>query len=181
MGIKNSIDSATLFNKGLELIEAAVLFDIKEQDIQVIIHPQSIIHAMVNMKDAGTFALLSKPDMKFHIANAIRGGSHDKACIERLDLIAIKHLEFHDVDHQIFPAINLARHAINASQGHVIAYNATNEVMVKYFCEQKISFPDISKYVSRVLDRTKLANCSTITEVMEQDRLARNLAISMIT
>jgi len=179
MGVKNTIDSATMVNKGLEVIEASILFDLTEDKIKVLVHPQSIIHAMVTMHDNSTFALLSNPDMKFHIANAIRNNSHDEPCVPEIDFTKMRDLTFFPTDNPKCRAIDLARNALNASHAHLVAFNAANEVMVNLFCNQKVKFGDIVRHIEMILDEVVPEEFDQVADIMRCDEEVRNKILSM--
>lgn len=152
MGRKNTIDSATLVNKGLELIEAAVLFNIDIDRIECIIQPQVIIHALLQMKDSSMRAYLSRPDMKLHIAHAMYGRIVDNIGIEKVDLLSLGNLDFKPIDHKNFPAVNLAREAYKKGLGAVIAYNTADEILVKAFLQNRIKLTTINNLLTRLIE-----------------------------
>lgn len=153
MGAKNSLDSATLMNKGLELIEAAYLFDLPEDRIDVLVHPQSIIHGMASFDDGSVLAQLGAPDMRTPIAYALSAPNRIKTNVETLDLCDLASLTFESVDHERFPAISLARASVRRGAVGSCFFNASNELAGELFLSGKCGFLDISDIVSRVLDR----------------------------
>ncbi len=153
MGAKNSLDSATLMNKGLELIEAAYLFDIDESQIDVLVHRQSIIHAMVSYQDGSVLAQMGAPDMRIPIAHALGGGSRFKTNVERLDLIALAQLDFEAPDHIRFPALHLARLACRNGALGTSVFNAANERAGEAFLAGRCSFLHISDLVQLALEK----------------------------
>ncbi len=154
MGQKISIDSATLFNKGLELIEACYLFDIPEDQIEVVVHPQSIIHSAVAYRDGSVLAQMGVPDMRTPIAHALTWPERrEPTPVERLDLVALSRLDFEALDAARFPAVELARHAIRTGKGAPTALNCANEGAVAAFLAGQCSFLDISWVVETVLER----------------------------
>ncbi len=154
MGAKISIDSATMFNKGLELIEAAYLFDIPEPQIDVVVHPQSIIHSLVAYRDGSVLAQMGDPDMRTPISHALSWPDRRQpAPANRLDLVSLAKLDFEALDETRFPAIRLARRAIQAGCGTPTVLNCANEGAVAAFLAGKCKFLDISWTVEQVLDR----------------------------
>ena len=147
MGAKISIDSATMFNKGLEIIEAARLFGLRSEQIEVLVHPQSIIHGMVCYADGSVLAQLGSPDMRIPIAHTLAWPTRIATQAPRLDLAAAAKLEFLAPDEQRFPALRLAREALQAGHGAPAVLNAANEVAVAAFLERKIGFLDIAGIV----------------------------------
>lgn len=152
MGKKISIDSATMMNKGLELIEAAYLFDTCESRIDIVVHAQSIIHSLVAYKDGSFLAQLGSPDMRIPIAHALAWPERVQTAAPRLDLTAISALTFEKPDPIRFPALRLARGAIQTGQGAPTALNAANEIAVSAFLEGKMAFLDIATLVEDTLD-----------------------------
>jgi 1-deoxy-D-xylulose-5-phosphate reductoisomerase len=152
MGKKISIDSATMMNKGLELIEAAYLFDMPEDRIDIVVHPQSIVHSLVAYRDGSFLAQLGAPDMRIPIAHALAWPDRIQTSAPRLDLTAVAALTFERPDPVRFPALRLARAAIQAGQGAPTALNAANEIAVGAFLERKIGFLDIATLVEDTLE-----------------------------
>jgi 1-deoxy-D-xylulose-5-phosphate reductoisomerase len=151
MGVKNTIDSATLMNKGLELIEAAKLFEFESQKIDVIIHPESIVHAMVEMKDGSFFAHLSTPDMRLPISAAICYPEIQASQVKKLKLTEIKSLNFYEPQNDVFPAINLARLALQEGGAAPLIFNVANEIAVEKFLKNELRFIDITVIVEKIL------------------------------
>lgn len=185
MGAKISIDSATLMNKGLELIEASYLFDRPSAEIDVIIHPQSIIHSMVEYIDGSVLAQLGSPDMRTPIAYAMGWPKRMAAPVERLNFAAISKLTFFEPDTALFPALRLARESLEAGGKAPAVLNAANEVAVEAFLKEEISFLSISDVVSEVLDRghaeTDFGQASPCVEsLLEVDFVARSMARTVI-
>lgn len=180
MGVKNSIDSATLMNKALEFIEAAVLFDIPERAIEVLVHPQSIIHGMVHFSDGSVIAQLAVPDMKTPISYALGWPERIETTVTRLDLAQLGRLDFHSVDESRFSAIRLAREAMNLGPGARVVLNCANEAAVSAFAGGKCGFLDISLSVEDALERFSSGNfasskCETLEEIAELGRYGRFL------
>ena len=154
MGAKNSLDSATLMNKGLELIEAAYLFDLPEDKIDVLVHPQSIIHAMVAYEDGSVLAQLGMPDMRTPIAYALGFPSRLKTEVKRLKLSEIARLDFEEPDNERFPALELARLACRHGALGTSVFNAANERAGEAFLARKCRFNDISDLVRFALEKS---------------------------
>jgi 1-deoxy-D-xylulose-5-phosphate reductoisomerase len=183
MGAKISVDSATLMNKGLELIEASYLFEMTEDRIEVLIHPQSIIHSLVHYCDGSVLAQLSAPDMRTPISYALAWPDRAAVATPRLDLAATLALEFQAPDLERFPALGLARSALRAGPGRAAALNAANEVAVAAFLEGRIRFLDICRIVEEamaVLEGSEaglIAKTPTsLAEVAAVDQAARRAA-----
>jgi 1-deoxy-D-xylulose-5-phosphate reductoisomerase len=157
MGAKISVDSATLMNKSLEMIEAAYLFDAPESKIDVLVHRQSVIHSMVEYADGSTLAQLGPPDMRAPIAFAFAWPDRMSWPAPRLDLAAVGALTFEAPDTERFPALNLARQALRAGGGAPAAFNAANETAVARFLDRKIGFLDIVSAVAETLERMDAA------------------------
>lgn len=176
MGPKISIDSATMANKGLEVIEAAYLFDVPEEAIEVTIHPQSIIHALVRMIDGSLFAQLSQPDMIQPIMRALSGKVFLNELVEPLVFDNLS-LTFSQVEAARFPLLDLARQALRQGEAAAIAYNAANEMAVDAFIKQRITFVEIAQVVSHILDSFRWSyDCANLEEVFAFDREARTRA-----
>src|SRR5215831_18542606 len=143
MGPKITIDSATMMNKGLEIIEAHFLFGLPADRIAVVIHPQSVIHSVVEFVDGSLVAQLARNDMKLPILYALAYPERPAADFGRLDLAAVRTLDFHEVEPERYPAVDVARQALKAGGGAPAVLNAANEVAVEAFLQGKISFPDI--------------------------------------
>ena len=180
MGKKISIDSATLMNKGLEIIEARYLFDIEVDRIEVLIHPQSIVHSMVEYQDGSFIAHLGIPDMKIPIAYAMTFPERLNLELPRLDLAASPDLEFHTPDQDKFPALRLA-YQVCAKGGTLPAVlNAANEVAVSAFLENIISFPAIASIVETVVENAKADQASDLGSILAADLDARSKAETII-
>ena len=151
MGEKISVDCATLMNKGLELIEAALLFDMPEHKIEVLIHPQSVIHSLVAYHDGSVLAQLGAPDMRIPIANALAWPERIKTSVARLNLAQIARLDFQEPDIIAFPALGLAREALKSNGAAPTILNAANEVAVRAFLDGNVAFPEIAAIVSETL------------------------------
>ena len=185
MGIKNSIDSATLMNKALEFIEAAYLFDVAADRIDVLVHPQSIIHGMAHFNDGSVIAQLSAPDMRAPIAYALGWPDRVATNVARLDLAALGRLDFAEVDAERFPAIELARRAIAMGSAGTTVLNCANEAAVSAFIAGQCGFLDISWAVDEVLSRFSSGNlasmaCDTLEEIAYLDRFGREMATELL-
>lgn len=181
MGKKISVDSATLMNKGLELIEAVYLFDINQDKIEIIIHPESVIHGIVEYSDGSMTAGLSSPDMKNPISYALNYPNKVYANIKKLNLTSIKSLNFEKVDSNVFKTVAISREAILSGHSFVIALNAINEIAVEYFLNEVINFNSIISVIEESLDRIKNHNIVTIQDVLMVDKEARNIANGIIS
>ncbi len=186
MGAKISVDSATMMNKGLELIEAAYLFDVPESRIEVLIHPQSIIHSLVAYDDGSVLAQLGLPDMRTPISYAMSWPSRmPLPGRERLDLAKIGRLDFSPPDNQRFPALRLARSAVSEGGGAPIVLNGANEVAVAAFLQRRIGFLTISEVAGQVLEvflngHSGRPDPSTFEEVYDLDRWARQRTLEQL-
>jgi 1-deoxy-D-xylulose-5-phosphate reductoisomerase len=181
MGAKISIDSATLMNKGLELIEAHYLFGLPSSRIDVLIHPQSVVHSLVEFIDGSVLAQLGAADMRIPIAYALAWPERIGTPAQRLDLAAIARLDFEAPDLTRFPALHLAREALESGGAAPIVLNAANEVAVASFLSGQILFPDISSTVAEVLSRAAQFDApGSIDEVMEIDRVTRRQIDAMM-
>jgi 1-deoxy-D-xylulose-5-phosphate reductoisomerase len=173
MGAKISVDSATLMNKGLELIEAHYLFGLPSAQLDVVIHPQSVIHSMVEFVDGSVLAQLGSPDMRIPIAYALAWPERMATLAQKLDLPAIARLEFDVPDLERFPALRLAREALEAGGAASIVLNAANEVAVASFLDGAIRFPEIAALVQEALNSSPYEAPRTIADVLEIDRMTR--------
>ena len=173
MGRKITIDSATLFNKGLEMIEARWLFDIGMDRVQVIVHPQSIVHSMVEYVDGAIMAQLSTPDMCLPIQYALTYPTRVKSERVQTHLAKLGRLDFEEPDVERFPALLLARRAGEVGGTLPAVFNAANEVAVEAFCEQRLSFNGIAERVRRVMDSHPVVQQPTLAQILAADRAAR--------
>ena len=173
MGAKISVDSATMMNKGLELIEAHHLFGVPSKRMEIIIHPQSVVHSLVEFVDGSVLAQLGSPDMRIPIAYALAWPERIPTPAQRLDLASIARLEFEQPDLTRFPALRIAREALEAGGSAPAVLNAANEAAVSRFLTGSIGFTDIPRLVERALEESDLAAPSSIAEVLEIDRLTR--------
>lgn len=176
MGQKISVDSATLMNKGLELIEACYLFGLHEQFIEVVIHPQSIIHSMVQYVDGSTLAQLGAPDMCTPIAHALAWPERIESTVDHLDIFKVSHLDFFKPDTVRFPALNYARHAVRQGGTAPTILNAANEVAVAAFLDQNISFTQITQVVDATLQQVESTSATTLDAILTSDQSAKQYA-----
>ncbi|HLG82132.1 MAG TPA: 1-deoxy-D-xylulose-5-phosphate reductoisomerase [Bradyrhizobium sp.] len=184
MGQKITIDSASMMNKGLEVIEAAYLFSLKPDEIEVLVHPQSIIHGMVEFSDRSVVAQLGAPDMRIPIAHCLGWPDRIKGPSARLDLAKIGQLTFEAPDFERFPGLRLAYEALRTGQGATTVFNAANEVAVAAFIAGKIRFGAIARLVEATIDSwvrsSNLAPLHSADEAIAVDHNARNLAASLL-
>lgn len=173
MGKKISVDSSTLMNKGFEVIEAKWLFDVDVDMIQVLIHPQSIVHSMVEFWDGSILAHLGIADMKIPISYALSWPERMPLDLPRLDLTAVSSLSFHAPDMELFPCLGLAYRAVKMGGTATTALNAANEVAVEAFFEHRISFPAIADTIRRVLEDFVPQEITCLEDVLSADALAR--------
>ena len=176
MGAKISVDCATLMNKGLELIEAYHLFPVEAHALDVVVHPQSVIHSLVEYVDGSVLAQLGAPDMRIPIAYTLAWPERMNTPCARLDLVGIGSLDFEQPDLVRFPALALAREALRAGGAKPAILNAANEIGVASFLERRIGFLDIADMVGEVLAAFEPGAPSSIDEVLEIDREARRVA-----
>jgi 1-deoxy-D-xylulose-5-phosphate reductoisomerase len=173
MGPKITIDSATMMNKALEIIEARWLFDIVPEKIEVLVHPQSIVHSLVEYRDGSVLAQLGLPDMRLPIAYALSYPERLQLDLPKLNLAETGRLEFVAADEERFPALALVRKALAAGDSGAIALNAVNEIAVERFRAGEIGFLEISKTVAGVLDQTAAHQFSTLPEILDFDNQVR--------
>ncbi len=176
MGAKISVDSATMFNKGLELIEAARLFPVPEARIEVLVHPQSTVHGLVQYTDGSVLAQLGTPDMRTPIAHALAWPARMAASVPPLDLIALGKLEFFAPDPVRFPALRLSREALCAGRGAPTILNAANEIAVGLFLEKRLRFLDIAVVVEETLSRLGAPEAADLPAILAHDAAARSQA-----
>jgi len=173
MGPKISVDSATMMNKGLEVIEAQRLFGVPDGAIDVIVHPQSIVHSLVEYVDGSVLAQLGHPDMRTPIAQALAYPDRIDAGVPPFDLAARGALQFETLDHERFPCVRLAYDALRSGDYATVALNAANEVAVAAFLERRIAFTDIARTLSAVLDALSPVALSSIEDAMQCDERTR--------
>ncbi len=180
MGRKISVDSATMMNKGLELIEACWLFDKQASDIDIIVHPQSVIHSMVAYNDGSVIAQLGNPDMRTPIAYGLAWPERIDSGVELLDIIAAQSLTFEAPDELRFPCLRLARQAWDTGGNAAAVMNAANEIAVEAFLEEKISFVNIAEIVEETLNIVETCNILTLDDVTYFDKKAREVALNLL-
>ena len=180
MGKKISVDSATMMNKGLEVIEATFLFGLSSNQIEVVIHPQSIIHSFVYFNDGSVLSQLGLPDMRSAISYALSYPERHNSGVEDLDLTKQKPLEFISPNMSAFPCLGLAYEALKQGKNAPGTLNASNEIAVEAFLGNKIGFLDISKTIEKTILAAPASNVDTLAKVMENDQLSRQIARSVI-
>jgi len=180
MGRKISVDSASMMNKGLELIEACWLFDVEPDDIDVVVHPQSIIHSMVSYDDGSVIAQMGNPDMKIPIAYGMTWPERITTKVKPLDLIEVARLDFSEPDMNRFPNLQLAADAWYIGGTAMASLNAANEVGVDAFLNKRIGFLDIAKINAEVLEQTAIFPVTDLDAVFEADKMARQKANDII-
>ena len=176
MGRKISVDSASMMNKGLELIEACWLFDARPEQVEVVIHPQSVIHSLVDYVDGSVLAQLGNPDMRTPIANALAWPERIDSGVAPLDLFAVARLDFQRPDEQRFPCLRLAREAAMAGNSAPAMLNAANEVAVAAFLDGRIRYPQIARIIEDVLNSEPVVAVDELDAVFAADSKARMLA-----
>lgn len=181
MGRKISIDSATMMNKGLEFIEACWLFHVQPKDVEILVHPQSIVHSMVQYVDGSVLAQLGQPDMCTPIAHALAWPERIASTVEPLNFLELSELTFEAPDHERFPCVALARQALEGGGELSAVLNATNEVAVEKFLEGKILFSHIPIINQKVMESWDNREPETLDDVIEADRRARCLANELIS
>lgn len=181
MGRKISVDSASMMNKGLELIEACWLFDAPPSRVEVVVHPQSVIHSLVDYVDGSVLAQLGNPDMRTPIANAMAWPERIDSGVVPLDLFAIARLDFEAPDEQRFPCLRLAREAAEAGNSAPAVLNAANEIAVEAFLQRRIRFPEIASMIEQVLDREPVVAVDSLDAVFAADQRARELAAGWLS
>lgn len=176
MGRKISVDSATMMNKGLELIEACWLFGVGPEKIEIVVHPGQTIHSMVQYVDGSVIAQMGNPDMRTPIAHGLGWPERLESGVEPLDFVDLGQLDFVPLDRERFPLVALAEHAARSPGSVAIALNAANEIAVDSFLHELIGFTDIPVIVESVLSRTEARETPTIEEILEVDLTAREYA-----
>lgn len=181
MGDAISLDSATMFNKGLELIEAAYLFDVTSSQIEIVVHPQSIVHSMVGYTDGSVLAQMGSPDMRTPIAYALGWPDRVETTVERLDFRKFSRLDFDTPDETRFPALRIAREALEAGGLVPCAMNAAKEVAAAAFIEKRIGFLDLAAIVDHVLSRINLTGFSdSLDDILTADSETRKIAVEEV-
>ena len=180
MGRKISIDSSTLMNKGLEVIEAKWLFGVEAEDIDVVVHPQSIVHSMVQYRDSSVIAQLGCPDMRLPIQYALTYPDRMETDFERLDFRKASQLTFEEPDLETFPCLKLAYECLKAGGTYCAVLNAANEIVVNEFLEDRIGFYDIPKYIKIGLDAHESIENSTLEQILKIDLDTREYVKKLI-
>lgn len=181
MGAKITIDSATMMNKGLELIEAYYLFPVQDDQIEIIVHPESIIHSMVRYVDGSVLAQMGQPDMSIPIAYALSWPDRVATPTPKLDFNQISSLNFEPADYKRFPCLSIARDALKARGIAPAVMNAANEIAVDAFLNERIAYIDIPKLVARSVDSMGVHGVTSIGDVLDADVRARELATRMLS
>ncbi len=180
MGRKISVDSATMMNKGLEVVEARWLFDVSPDDIHVVVHPQSVIHSMVEYSDGSVLAQMGNPDMRTPIAHAMAWPERIESGVQKLNLFEVARLDFVEPDFQRFPCLLLAFEALKEKDSAPAILNAANEVTVQAFLDEKIGFMDIAAINEKVMASIEAQDSESIEHLLEVDAQARNMAMNII-
>jgi 1-deoxy-D-xylulose-5-phosphate reductoisomerase len=180
MGQKISVDSATMMNKGLEVIEAHWLFNVSQDIIEVVIHPQSIIHSMVSYADGSILAQLGNPDMRTPIAHCLAWPERMDSGVEPLDIFDVAKLEFEKPELQRFPSLDLCYQAMRSGSAACITLNAANEIAVDAFLHNRIAFTAIPSLIDSVLGEITINEANTLEEILAIDQVAREIARSQL-
>jgi 1-deoxy-D-xylulose-5-phosphate reductoisomerase len=180
MGRKISVDSATLMNKGLEVIEATLLFSLPESQVDIVVHPQSVVHSLVQYADGSLLAQLGAPDMRTPIAQALAWPERITSGVESLDLAALGRFDFESPDHVRFPSLDLARAAARAGGTAPALLNAANEVAVQAFLDQRLNFTGIATVIDQVLQHLESRPIRNLDDVLDADAAARRSAAALI-
>jgi len=180
MGRKISVDSATLMNKGLEVIEATLLFGLPETQVSVVVHPQSLVHSLVEYADGSLLAQLGAPDMRTPIAQALAWPERVVSGVQSLDMTIVGRLDFEPPDHVRFPSLDIARAAARAGGTAPAVLNAANEVAVQAFLERRLNFTGIATVIDKVLQRLGSSSVKALEDVFAADAAARRLAVALI-
>lgn len=176
MGRKISVDSATMMNKGLEVIEARWLFNAHPDQISVVVHPQSVIHSMVEYTDGSVLAQMGNPDMRTPIAHALAWPERIESGVKSLDLFSVAHLDFEAPDFDRFPCLRLAFDAVHAGQSAPAVLNAANEIAVDAFLNGRLGFTEIAHVAEEALSKLPLENADSLEAILHIDKQARQLA-----
>jgi 1-deoxy-D-xylulose-5-phosphate reductoisomerase len=180
MGRKISVDSATMMNKGLEVVEACWLYDLPEDAVQVVIHPQSVVHSLVQYQDGSVLAQLGNPDMRTPIAHCLAWPERIDAGVEPLDMFAVGRLDFEPPDLRRFPCLRLAQEAWRRGGTAATLLNAANEVAVQAFLDGDLAFTGIAEIVEATLERLTPRAADSIGHILEDDNRARVCATELI-
>ena len=180
MGQKISVDSATMMNKGLEVIEAHWLFGMSSEQIEVVVHPQSVVHSLVQYRDGSVLAQLGNPDMRTPIAHALAWPQRIDSGVPSLDLLQMTTLQFEAPDHALFPCLSLAYQALKMQGAASIWLNAANEVAVAAFLQRRLPYLGIADVLTHMLERCPTLPCNTLEAILAADGAARRLATQLI-
>lgn len=180
MGRKISVDSATMMNKGLELIEACFLFGINLEQIEIVVHPQSIVHSMVSYRDGSVLAQMGNPDMRTPIAHSLAWPKRIDAGVEALDFFKMAELTFEHPDHDRFPALELAASAMRKGGTAPCVLNAANEIAVAAFLDGQLAFTEITEIISSTCNTIDSVSADSVEHILEADLLARETASEQI-
>lgn len=180
MGKKISVDSATMMNKGLEMIEACLLFNVNPDKIQVVIHPQSVIHSMVDYVDGTVLAQMGNPDMRIPIAHALAWPERFESGAEPLNIFSVKRMDFEEPNLERFPCLRLAYQAIAAGGTMPAILNAANEIAVDAFLNEKIRFTEIPSVIERCMDSFEVKLADTLEIILDVDKMARSRSKEII-
>ena len=180
MGRKISVDSATLMNKGLEVIEARWLFNAQPDEIEVVVHPQSIVHSMVAYRDGSVLEQMGVPDMRTPIAHALAWPERIESGVQRLNLTEMSKLEFYPPDLESFPGLGLAFQVLKAGGNAPVVFNAANEIAVEAFLQERIGFLNIPAIVSTALETCETGKIHNLEDVLQYDQMAREVTSSII-
>jgi len=180
MGQKISVDSATMMNKGLEVIEACWLFNTQPSMVQVVLHPQSIIHSMVSYNDGSVLAQMGNPDMRTPIAHAMAWPERMSSGVEPLDIFEVAKLEFEKPDFKRFPCLAMAYEALNEGGTSTTILNAANEIAVDAFLNKKLSFTNISRVIEKTLENTTKVEADSLQTILQADSDARHISAEWV-
>ena len=180
MGQKISVDSASLMNKGLELIEACWLFDVKPEQIEVVVHPESVVHSMVQYVDGSVISQMGNPDMRTPIAYGMAWPERIESGVESLDFFKLAQLNFEAPNHDTFPALTLCGEAFDVGGTAPAILNAANEVAVEAFLREQISFPIITDLIKAALNHCSVSKASTLEDILHADKSARQFVREQI-
>ena len=170
-----------MMNKGLELIEACWLFNVPHQDVEIVLHKQSIIHSMVAYNDGSVLAQMGNPDMRTPIANALAWPQRIISGVEPLDLIAVSQLNFAEADENRFPCLRLARQAIQQGGTSMAILNAANEVAVQAFLQSQIAFTQIAELIEQTMNNVKSHQSDSLQQILQDDQAARDFSNHQIS
>lgn len=180
MGPKISVDSATMMNKGLELIEACWMFAVDQDDVEILLHRQSIVHSMVAYNDGSVIAQMGNPDMRTPIANALAWPNRIESGVEPLDLLQVSQLDFTLADEERYPCLKLAREAWHQGGTSMTVLNAANEIAVEHFLSRQIKFTEIPGLITKVMEQSTIEPAEGLDSILRADFNARELAHQLV-